>query len=72
MQSFITPENPGSVVTFRNIAKSGEVTANGTSRYEIHPTALENFYADLMDSDPNSSEWSVEGLNSAEFGVEVL
>jgi hypothetical protein len=72
-QSFVTPENPGTLASFRNIVKSGSATGNGQSRYEVHPTALEVFSVDIVEIDPNTSAgWAASGLNSAEFGVEVL
>jgi hypothetical protein len=73
MQSYVTPVTPGTVAAFRNIAKSGSTTVNGTSRYGVHPTVLEVYMADIFETDPNTSAgWSTTGLNSAEFGVEVL
>jgi hypothetical protein len=73
MQSYVTPVTPGTVAAFRNIVKSGSTTVNGTSRYEVHPTVLEVYREDIFETDPNTTAgWSTTGLNSAEFGLEVL
>lgn len=72
VQSFVAPVAVGTIAAYRHIVKSGGTTANGAGQYEAHPLPLENIHKTIVESDPDGSDWSMVGLNSAEFGLEVL